>query len=65
MREEALQGLREATWEVIQRPKRLGLTLVPWREGKVTRVAPEDAEADYLAARARAQRDESQKGQGS
>ena len=55
MPEEALQALREAVWDVIQDHKRTGLPLVFWRDGKVVHVPPEEAEADYLAAKAKAE----------
>jgi hypothetical protein len=58
MRAEALQALREAVWDVIQEHKRTGLPLISWREGKVVHVSPEEAEAEYLAAKARAEREE-------
>jgi hypothetical protein len=55
LREEALQALREAVWDVIQEHKRTGLPLVVWRDGKVAHVLPEEAEAEYLAAKAQAE----------
>jgi hypothetical protein len=58
MREEALRALREAMWDVIQEHRRLGLPLVIWRDGQVVHISPEEAEAEYLAAKAKAERDE-------
>jgi hypothetical protein len=52
---EALQALRDAVWGVIQDHKRRGRALVVWREGKVVEISPEEAEAEYLAAKARAE----------
>ncbi len=49
---EALQALRDAAWRVIQEHKRLGMPLIQWRDGKVVEVPPEEAEAEYLAAKA-------------
>jgi hypothetical protein len=54
---EAIQAMREAAWDVIQEHKRLGLPLVYWRDGKVVHVPPEQAEAEYLAAKAKAERE--------
>jgi hypothetical protein len=51
---EALQALRDAAWGVIQEHKRLGMPLLQWRDGKVVEVPPEEAEAEYLAAKAQA-----------
>jgi hypothetical protein len=53
-RKEALQALREAVWDVIVDHKRLGLPLVVWRDGKVAHISAEEAEAEYLAAKAKA-----------
>ncbi|MBI1918031.1 MAG: hypothetical protein HYS12_25340 [Planctomycetes bacterium] len=55
LREEALQALRNAVGKVIQEHKRLGIPLVIWRDGKVVEISPEEAEAEYLAAKARAE----------
>ncbi len=55
---EALQALRDAAWGVIQEHKRLGMSLVWWRDGKMVEVSPEEAEAEYLAAKARAETEE-------
>lgn len=55
LREEALQALREAVWDVIVEHKRLGLPLVVWRNGQVVEISPEEAEAEYLAAKAKAE----------
>lgn len=55
LREEALQSLRDAVGKVIQEHKRLGIPLTIWRDGKVVHVSPEEAEAEYLAAKARAE----------
>jgi hypothetical protein len=52
---EALQALRDAVWGVIQDHKLRGRSLVVWREGKVVEISPEEAEAEYLAAKARAE----------
>jgi hypothetical protein len=52
---EALQALREAAWGVIQEHKRLGMPLIQWRDGQVVEVSPEQAEADFLAAKAQAE----------
>jgi hypothetical protein len=54
LHQEAIQAMREAVWDVIQEHKRTGLPLVIWRDGKVVHVPPEQAEAEYLAAKARA-----------
>jgi hypothetical protein len=56
---EALQALRDAVWGVIQEHKRRGRALVVWRDGKVVEISPEEAEAEYLAAKARAEAQES------
>ena len=50
---EALQALRDAAWGVIQEHKRLGMPLTQWRDGKVVEISPEEAEAEYLAAKTR------------
>ncbi len=50
---EAIQAMREAVWDVIQEHKRFGMRLAVWRDGKVTEISPEEAEAEYLAAQAR------------
>ena len=55
LREEALQALRDATWKVIQEHKRLGIPLAIWRGGKAIEISPEEAETEYLAAKARAE----------
>lgn len=55
LREEALQSLRHAVGNVIQDYKRRGLSLVIWRDGKVVEITPEQAEAEYLAAKAKAE----------
>lgn len=55
LREEALQSLRDAVGKVIQEHKRLGIPLAIWRDGKVVQISPEDAEAEYLAAKALAE----------
>ena len=55
LREEALQSLRDAVGTVIQEHKRLGLPLAIWRDGKVVHISPEEAEVEYLAAKARAE----------
>jgi hypothetical protein len=55
---EALQALRDAVWDVIQEHKRLGLPLIWWRDGKVVHVPPEQAEVEYLAAKAQAEAEE-------
>ncbi len=55
LREEALQALRDAVGKVIQEHKRLGIPLAIWRDGKVVEISPEEAEAAYLAAKARAE----------
>jgi len=55
LREEALQALRDAVWKVIQEHKRLGIPLVIWRDSKVVEISPEEGEAEYLAAKARAE----------
>ena len=54
LREEALQALRDAVGKVIQEHKRLGIPLAVWRDGKTIEISPEEAEAEYLAAKARA-----------
>jgi hypothetical protein len=46
--------MREAVWDVIQEHKRLGIPLVLWRDGKVVNVPAEQAEREYLAAKAQA-----------
>jgi len=55
LREEALQALRDAVWKVIQERKRLGIPLTIWRDGKVVEISPEEAEVEYLTAKARAE----------
>jgi hypothetical protein len=55
MREEALQALREAVWEVIQQHKQTRLPLAILRDGKVVHLNPEEAEAEFLAAKAQAE----------
>lgn len=55
LREEALQALRDAVGGVIQEHKRLGMPLIIWRDGKVVEISPEEAETEYLAAKARAE----------
>jgi hypothetical protein len=55
LHQEAIQALREAVWDVIVEHKRLGLPLVVWRDGKVVHIPPEEAEAEYLAAKAQAE----------
>jgi hypothetical protein len=52
LHEEAIQALREAVGDVIAEHKRLGMPLIFWRDGKVVEVPPEEAEAEYLAAKA-------------
>ena len=52
LHQEAIQAMREAAWDVIQEHKRTGVPLVQWRDGKVVHVPPEEAEAEYLAAKA-------------
>jgi hypothetical protein len=54
LHEEAVLAMREAVWDVIQEHKRLGLPLVIWREGKVVKLPAEQAEVEYLAAKAHA-----------
>jgi hypothetical protein len=51
LREEALQALREAVGTVIADYKRLGLSLVVWRDGKVVEISPAEAESEYAASR--------------
>jgi hypothetical protein len=55
LRQEALQALREAVWGVIVEHKRLGMPLAIWRDGKVVEISPEEAEAEYRAAKAKAE----------
>jgi hypothetical protein len=55
LHKEALQALREAVWDVIQDHKRHGVPLVWWRDGKVVHVPPEEAEIEYLAAKAQSE----------
>jgi hypothetical protein len=57
LRTEALQALRDAAWRVIQELKRLGMPLIQWRDGKIVEVSPEEAEAEYLVAKAQAEFD--------
>jgi hypothetical protein len=52
LQEEALQALRDAVGKVIAEHKRLGLPLAIWRDGKVEEISPEEAEAEYNAAKA-------------
>jgi hypothetical protein len=52
LRREALQALREAVAGVIAEHKRIGMPLIIWRDGKVVAISPEEAEAEYNAARA-------------
>jgi hypothetical protein len=63
LREEALKALQEAVGGVIAEHKQLGMSLAVWRDGKVVRISPEQAEAEYLAAKARVEA-ESRNGQG-
>jgi hypothetical protein len=65
LREEALQALREAVADVIAEHKRLGLPLVVWRDGKVAHISAEEAEAEYLAAKAQADAEAGQSRNGS
>ena len=51
--EEATEALREAVGKVIAEHKRLGLSLAVLRDGKIVRISPEEAEAEYLAAKAK------------
>jgi hypothetical protein len=55
LREEALQALRDSVGTVIAEHKRFGIPLVIWRDGKVVEISPEEAEAEYLAAKAQAE----------
>jgi hypothetical protein len=55
LRQEALQALRDAVGTAIAEHKRFGVPLVIWRDGKIVEISPEEAEAEYLAAKARAQ----------
>jgi hypothetical protein len=59
---EAIQAMREAVWDVIMEHKRLGLPLVVYRDGKVVKISPEEAEAEYLAAKAQAEAARSRNG---
>jgi hypothetical protein len=49
---EASQALREAVWGVIQEHKQLRMPLSILRDGKIVRISPEEAEAEYLAKKA-------------
>jgi hypothetical protein len=60
LREEALQALQEAVGKVIAEHKRLGMPVAIWRDGKVVRIPAEEAEAVYLAAKAKAEADAAQ-----
>ncbi len=62
LREEALQALRDAVATVIAEHKRFGIPLVIWRDGKVVEISPEEAEAEYLAAKAQAEAAKSRNG---
>jgi hypothetical protein len=53
LREEALQAMRTAVGHVIAEHKRHGVPLVIWRDGQVVEISPEEAEAEYLAAKAK------------
>jgi len=64
LREEALQALRDAVGTVIAEHKRFGIPLIIWRDGKVVEISPEAAEAEYLAAKARTDADETARGAG-
>jgi hypothetical protein len=55
MHEEALLAFREAVGSAIAEHKRYGVPLVIWRDGKVVEISPEEAEAEYLAAKAKAE----------
>jgi hypothetical protein len=55
LRHEALQALREAVWDVIQEHKRTRMPLIVWRDEKVVEISPEQAEGEYLAAKAKAE----------
>jgi hypothetical protein len=50
--ERATRALEEAVVGVIAEHKRLGLSLVVWRDGKVVHISPEEAEAEFNAERA-------------
>jgi hypothetical protein len=52
LHQEAIQALREAMGDVIAEHKRLGMPLIIWRDGKVVELSPEEAEAEYNAAKA-------------
>jgi hypothetical protein len=51
--EEASKAMQEAVAKVIAEHKRHGLTLTVWRDGKVVEITPEEAEAEYQAAKAK------------
>jgi hypothetical protein len=55
LHEEALKALRDAVWDVIQDHKRHGIPLIWWRDGKIVHVPPEQAEIEYLAAKAQSE----------
>jgi hypothetical protein len=59
LHEEAILAMREAVWDVIQEHKRLGHHLVIWRDGKVVKLSAEEAEIEYLAAKAHAEASQS------
>jgi hypothetical protein len=52
LQEEALRAMREAVADVIAEHKRLGMPLIIWRDGKIVEISPEEAEAEYNAAKA-------------
>jgi hypothetical protein len=65
LREEALQAMRTAVGHVIAEHKRYGIPLVIWRDGKIVEISPEEAEAEYLAAKAKAEAEAAQHRNGS
>ena len=55
LQEEALQAMHDAMADIIAEHKRFGLPLTIMRNGKIVEVSAEEAEAEYLAAKAKAE----------
>jgi hypothetical protein len=55
LQQEALQAMHDAMADVIAEHKRFGLPLTILREGQIVEISAEEAEAEYLAAKAKAE----------
>ena len=53
LHDEALQAMRDMIPGVIEEHRRHGQTLVIWRDGKIVEITPDEAEAEYNAAKAK------------